>query len=420
MQFTFWREKDNKLIFVFILLEPLQQWFDLLLKCGRTQRDSEQLSIEWKDTLSADDSCSFIEFRDDAPSSCVLIEEIEETEQPANPKDQAECDDIEIIEVRYPLPFWMRKINVFECEHDTDADLKRVNISHFHLACGESHHLRIHTCQTIEQQRADLLNDYKSMDVPCFHGACGENHNLPIHTCQPLTSIPPWLRRMDVQNLSSITTSRQLRVSRNNFPSWMSRIDLDSSIDEYACIKIPAWMQRLHIDTNEFGLYKVPSWLKRIDLGYGDSGASDQFDYQIRGSNSWFSSRCPTEFGSFYHRHRPTSETSLLSNCQTLCNSVINFAMVLATATTCTEASESSEIYSNRSSNGKSPSDVTCMQKRKISFQQTTAAAKHLTSKRARKNKKWLRKTNTINKSQNKRQRYTPTSFSGRKSVRAC
>ena len=277
MQFTFWREKDNKLIFVFILLEPLQQWFDLLLKCGRTQRDSEQLSIEWKDTLSADDSCSFIEFRDDAPSSCVLIEEIEETEQPANPKDQDECDDIEIIEVRYPLPFWMRKINVFECEHDTDADLKRVNISHFHLACGESHHLRIHTCQTIEQHRADLFDDYKSMDVPCFHGACGENHNFPIHTCQPLTSIPPWLRRMDVQNLSSLTTSRQLRVSRNNFPSWMSRIDLDLSIDEYACIKIPAWMRRLHIDTNEFGLYKVPSWLKRIDLGYGDSGLSNRF-----------------------------------------------------------------------------------------------------------------------------------------------
>lgn len=389
-----------------------------MLKCGRTQRDNEQLSIEWRDTSNADDSYSFIEFRDDAPSSCVLIEEIEETEQ-LEPIGQDDSDDVEIIEVRYPLPLWMRRIDVFEHLHETDADLKRVNASHFHSACGESHNLPIHTCQTREQHGADLLKDYKRMDVPYFHEACGEDHNLPKHTCQPLTHVPSWLQRIDVHDSSS-PSLRKSKASRSSFPSWMSRIDLDFGMDEYACIEIPSWMRRLNIDTNEFGLCKVPSWLKRINLGYGDDFTSDQFDYQIRGSNSWFSSRCPTEFGSFYHRHRPTSETSLLSNCQTLCNSVINFAMVLATATTCTETSESSEIYSNRSRNGKTPSDVACMQKRKLSFVQTTAAAKHLATKRARKNKKWLRKTNTINKSQNKRQRYTPTSFSGRKSVRAC
>ena len=392
-----------------------------MLKVGRTQRDKEQYAIEWKDTSSADESYSFIEFRDDAPSSCVLIEEIEETEKP-DPRNVDDDDDVEFIEVRYPLPLWMRRINVFEHRYETDADLICVNVSHFHSACGESHNLPIHTCQTRDQHRADLLKDYKRMDVSYFHGACGEDHNLPKHTCQPLTYVPSWLQRIDVQEDSPTSSSaRQMKVKENNFPSWMSRIDLDFSMNEYACIEIPAWMRRLDIDTNDFELNKVPSWLKRIDLGYGDDGNnSDQFNYQIRGSNSWFSSRCPTEFGSFYHRHRPTSETSLLSNCQTLCNSVINFAMVLATATTCTEASEASEIYSNRSSKGKSSSDVSCMQKRKQSFVQTTAAAKHIATKRARKNKKWLRKYNTINKSQNKRQRYTPASFSGRKSVRAC
>ena len=387
----------------------MQQWFNLLLKVGRTQRDNEQLSIEWKDTSSADDSYSFIEFRDDAPSSHILIEEIEDEQ----PDDK---DDVEIIEVRYPLPLWLRRIDVAESQHDVHADFKRVNVSHFHSACGEYHNLPVHTCQTIDQHEAHLVRDFKRIDVPYFHSACGEHHNPPIHTCQPLTNVPSWLQRM---NLCEQSSRKQKMMNPNNFPSWMSRVDVDFEKDE-SCVNIPSWMRRLHVDsiTHEMALCKVPSWLKRIDLGLSEDNHSDQFNYRIRGSNSWFSNRFPSELGSFYHRHRPTSETSLLSNCQTLCNSVINFAMVLATATCKAAEANSSEIFANHGS--PKTSDITCVKKRKLSFAQTSAAAKHLATKRARKNKKWLRRTNTVNKSQIKRQRYKPTSFSGRKSVRAC
>ena len=396
----------------------------------------EQLSIDWRDTSSDEDSSlSFIEFREDAPSTHPLIEEITE-------------DDVQIIEVRYPLPRWMRRIKVFgECEdHNNEDFLKKMDITEFRFACGEHHYLPVHTCQTEQQARTHV--DFKRIDALCFDGACGECHAPDTLTCEALTHVPCWMQRIDLCGVDLVAESQFPYVEirgGDRFPLWMKRMDIvgfnvhDAEVEAGSMMtNVPSWMQRMHHDvidgSADYELYKVPSWMKRIHLMSDEERkereVGERFDYGLRGSNSWFSSRCSVaataagEIGSFYQRH--TSETSLLSSCQTLCNSVINFAMVLATAT-CTETidADSAEILSSGGSSSRRSSAVITsemIKKKKLSFQQTSASAKQLATKQARKNKKWLRKTNNTanNRSHTKRQRYTATSFSGRKSVRAC
>lgn len=307
----------------------------------------------------------------------VLIEEI-----PQTPDDD---DEVRIIEVRYPFPRWLRRINVYEKYHDVPGYLKAINASAFHNACGESHYA------------------------------------LPIHTAANITDFPDWMQRILIDGDTRCHKDEQKSLVGHKIPGWMKRIRFD--------------------DTGDTFLDNIPSWMARINLvNAEDERIHDEhfhhqrpnYDYRIKGSNSWaspcYTRNAATEWVSSANKFwvKPiTSESSLINNASSLCNSVINFAMVLATATCKAAESQAADtchqVAKNQESQAKTASTCVAEKKKRVLAGQSTC--KHLATKRAaKKNKKWLNKVNTINKleQKNKRQRYAAQSFSGRKSVRAC
>jgi len=320
------------------------------------KREDQALCIEWHKPKNKEHSGS------------VLIEEITQA---------VDADDeVKIIEVRYPLPRWLRRLDLYERYQQVPEYLKYINVSAFHNACGESHYA------------------------------------LPIHTAANITDLPEWLQRMH-------TCGDQQRDQQTSFINH----------------KIPGWMKRIRFN-KDFFLDRIPSWMSKINLVDAEDERIDEehlrhqrpnYDYRIKGSNSWASPRYAkgaSEWISTTSWVRPiTSESSLLNNASSLCNSVINFAMVLATATCKAAESQAASLTRHRvvAEEESLPKTTVTKKKKRVLAGQSTC--KHVAKKSAaKKNKKWLNKVNTINKleQKNKRQRYAPRSFSGRKSVRAC
>jgi len=381
-----------------ILDRSLQQWLELLMNVGRKKQikaNQQPLAIEWR---KKEEEQLFIEWRSTEETALpakegVLIEEIDDIEFEPHVND----DDVIITMVRYPLPSWLRRINTFDNRHELPCHLKHLRAEDFHQACGESNVLPIHTCETLTR----IPDHLKQINPEDFHQACGEANVMPIQTCDTLTRVPSWMRRLDVVE---------------------SRHD-----KEYASTaRIPTWMRQLRVNHEEMGgCYRLPSWMNRINVDIPDSKPTNcDLIQTVRGSNSWFSTTTTTGWVSNTRPRkwiRASSETViLLNNAQTICNSMINFAMVLATAT-CKAAEKTATDLSLSSPVPNTIQASACAQKKKRVLSQSSLSAKHLATKSAKKNKKWLSKVNNVKKIQNKRnQRYNAKSFSGSKCVRAC
>lgn len=270
-----------------------------------------------------------------------------------------DADELEIIEVRYPLPTWMRRMNVVDELHPLPEYIKRINIS-------------------------------------AFHNACGEHHDPAVDFVENITYVPRWLRRMDVC-VPYLPRDRHAGIQK--FPSWM-----------------------LNIDCDDEDLMAFPAWMNRIDLFCeGKENIECYPRFTVRRSKSWMPISCYSTDWIGVRPHawiRPiTSEMSLINNAQNLCNSMINFAMVLATAT-CTAAEDQCQKLDTIGKSSLAEKNGCFNQKKR---RQTPVISGLWSPKSSiKKNKKWLNRVNNVAKLQSKRIRYASKSFSGRKCVRAC
>jgi len=130
------------------------------------KREDQALCIEWHKPKNKEHSGS------------VLIEEITQA---------VDADDeVKIIEVRYPLPRWLRRLDLYERYQQVPEYLKYINVSAFHNACGESHYA------------------------------------LPIHTAANITDLPEWLQRM--HTCGDQQRDQQTSFINHKIPGWMKRI----------------------------------------------------------------------------------------------------------------------------------------------------------------------------------------------------
>ena len=207
-----------------------------MVTAGRNiKRDNHhQLAIEWK--KSEDEALKSITLSTgNDTNGKVLIEELDN--EPMINEDffqQPIIDDneVQVTEVRYPLPRWLRRINVVENFNKFPSHFNRINV-------------------------AD------------FHNACGENNVTPQHTCETLTHVPSWMQRMDVHAVEM----------KGDLPSY----------------SLPSWMKKIRVDTGSYSV--LPKWMTRINVSAfhqsdQKKSVADQyhFNYEIKGSRSWFSS----------------------------------------------------------------------------------------------------------------------------------
>lgn len=284
--------------------------------------------------------------------------------------------ELTVLQKHYTLTGWLKRIQVFDDDiKDVPDWLKKINVSNFHQSCGEN------------------------PEQPCI--------------VENITHVPKWLQRMDVCHPPGIK-----RHNKNIFPSWMQRLNVfDSrnvpSIDlkprDNYDVTVSPWLEKLY--TCEI---KEEQARKRmfVPTSYSDNQLYGHV-YDENNPQDLMAAR----------RRKTSSSSSIVNNVQYLCNSMINIAAVLATATCNYISTAEKPSQSGMKVNGINSNTGRIQRKKSVIItgqQELERKKKAWETANVKKNKKSMKRMNSAQKiRKEKKKKHSAKAFNGGKCVRA-
>lgn len=298
-----------------------------------------------------------------------------------------EVPQIKIVHKQYTITSWLKRINTFEYYKEVPDWVKRINVSYFHQSCGEALRQPI-----LLENITDVPYWLKIIDVPYFHQSCGEAMEQPV-IVENITDVPKWLQRMDI---CASPCASKIR-------SHYRRAMCAEQLGEFSCLPFVLPSQHAKLEYEEEHLIKEETPTK-IDDDLVLPVYKSSTTQWATPRKTWF--RPPAEDGN-----------SGGNRVQYLCNSMINIAAVLATATCSTSAKAQFPLIP---SVGLNTNTRKSSRKSAIPFgvkEQNRKAQESTTYERSKKHMNRMNATSKVR--YEKKKKHTARTFSGGKCVRA-